>query len=181
MTLKPPAPIIVHYRRPSCLPWLCACLLAISPSICLATGTIFSTGFEAPYVLGPLQGQPSGSPAWVTAGSGTSTATIENTIVNSGTQAVQVVKAGAANSDRRWAVPVSGYPTQRYVLVDWDMRVSQPSILTGFGPFFGMETYDATIAPAVLGTLGVDATTGDVLYQAQGTGALTETGTVVNF
>src|SRR3954463_12537499 len=112
-------------------------VFALSPLLCHAAGTVFSTGFESPYVLGPLQGQPSGSPAWVTAGSGTSTASVENTVVNSGTQAVQVVKAGAANSDRRWAVPVSGYPTQRYVLVDWDMRVSPSSILTGSGTGFG--------------------------------------------
>ncbi len=51
-----------------------------------------------------------------------------------------------------------------------------------FGPFFGVEAYAETaVAPGLLGSLGVDATTGDVLYQATGTGALTETGRVVSF
>lgn len=94
---------------------------------------------------------------------------------------MEVVKAAAADTDRRWAVPQSGFPSQRFVIVDWDMRVAQASVLTGFGPFFGVDTYDADVAPYVLGSLGVDATTGDVLYQFQGNGVLTETGTVVNF
>ena len=44
-----------------------------------------------------------------------------------------------------------------------------------------METYDATVHPYLLGSLGVDATTGDVLYQTQDSGVLTETGTLANF
>jgi hypothetical protein len=142
-----------------------------------AASTILSTGFESPFATGALQGQQ----GWVTAGSGGSTATVQSSIVNSGSQAVQVVKAGAPNTDRRWAVPVSGFPTQRYVIVDWDMRVSQPTNMTAFGPFFGVESYDADIAPYLLGSLGVDATTGDVLYQSQDDGVLAESGTAVTF
>ena len=37
------------------------------------------------------------------------------------------------------------------------------------------------VSDIVLGSMGVDATTGDVLYQATGTGVLTETGEVVAF
>src|SRR5262249_10198619 len=37
------------------------------------------------------------------------------------------------------------------------------------------------VAPYLLGSLGVDASTGDVLYQTQDDGVLTETGTLVNF
>jgi hypothetical protein len=171
------------FRRPlSRHPWFfvaAACWLLLSQfsHSTSASGTILSTGFESPYVLGPLQGQF----GWVTAGSGSSTAIVENSVVNSGTQAVSVTKAAAAGSDRRWAVPVSGYPTQRYVIVDWEMRVAQASVLTGFGPFFGVEAYDADEAPYLLGSLGVDATTGEVLYQAQDTGSLTPTGQTVNF
>lgn len=152
-----------------------------SPFEASGSGTILSTGFESPYVAGALQGQPPPSPAWTTFGSGGSTATVQSAIVKSGTQAVQVVKAGAANSDRRWTVPQSGYPTQRFVVVDWDMRVTQATTPGGFGPFFGFDTYDADVAPYVLGTLGVDASTGDVLYQFQDSGVLTETGSTVNF
>jgi hypothetical protein len=78
-------------------------------------------------------------------------------------------------------VPVTGYPSQRYIIVDWDMRVAQATNLTGFGPFFGVEGYDAVVAPYLLGSLGVDATTGEVLYQAQDTGSLTATAAIVNF
>jgi hypothetical protein len=181
MSLIPLIPQKVLQRRLRQRLALSVFIVAFSPILCPAAGTVFSTGFESPYSLGQLQGQPSTPPVWVTAGIGGSTATVENSIVNTGSQAVQVVKAGAANTDRRWAVPMGGLPTQRYVLVDWDMRVAQPSVLTGFGPFFGMETYDATVHPYLLGSLGVDATTGDVLYQTQDSGVLTETGTLVSF
>ncbi len=98
-----------------------------------------------------------------------------------GSPGVEVTRAAAANADRRWAIPVTGYPTQRYVIVDWDMKVSQATVLGGFGPFMGVDTYDADINPYVLGALGVDASTGDVLYQFQDSGVLTETGLIVNF
>src|SRR3954447_225572 len=156
---------------------LCCFLYVALAQIGRAASTILSTGFESPYTPGQLQGQF----GWVTAGSGASTAVVQNSIANSGAQAVTVTKAAAANSDRRWAVPESGYPTQRYVIVDWDMRVAQSTITTGFGPFFGFDTYDASTAPYVLASLGVDATTGDVLYQFQDTGVLTESGSKANF
>jgi hypothetical protein len=51
-----------------------------------------------------------------------------------------------------------------------------------FGPFFGMEAYDDDAAQiGLLGSLGVDATTGEVLYQQQDTGFLTPTGATVTF
>ena len=61
---------------------------------------------------------------------------------------------------------VLGYPTYCYVTVDWDMMVSQ-SFTNAFGPFFGIRSFDdhGLPGPGVLGTLGVDATTGDVLYE----------------
>jgi dockerin type I repeat protein len=160
-------------------PTACWLVLAgFAANQCLAASTVVSTGFEPPtFTTGNLQGQG----GWVTAGAGASTAVVQNSIVNSGSQAVQVTKAAAANSDRRWAVPVNGYPVQRFIIVDWDMRVTQASIQTGFGPFFGVDTYDADTSPYVLGSLGVDATTGDVLFQQQNTGELTETGTLAAF
>jgi hypothetical protein len=161
--------------------WLAASTLFAQDAV--AASTILSTGFENPYVPGALQGQPTNPPKWVASGN-SSTATIQSSVVQSGLQAVRVDKAPgtpSVSTDRRWAVPVSGYPTQRFVIVDWDMRVSQPTNLTAFGPFFGVESYDADASAHLLGSLGVDATTGDVLYQHQGDGFLTETGTVVSF
>lgn len=171
-------------RRQSLLLAACwAIVVTISSPTAFSASTILSTGFESPYVTGLLQGQPVNPPQWVTAGSGGATATVQTSVVQSGAQAVRVDKpatSGSSSTDRRWSIPVSGYPTQRFVIVDWDMRV-QETVSTIFGPFFGVETYDAAPSPRVLGTLGVDASSGDVLYQAQGSGAITETGTVVSF
>jgi hypothetical protein len=160
--------------RPAVASWAPAAavfllVLAASATTASAAGTVISTGFESPYIVGPLEGQLD----WVAAGSGSSSATVQNTVKHSGTQAVQVVRS--AHSDRRWAVQHSGLPTTSLVVIDWDMRVSQTPNSSSFGPFFGIEAYDDAGQPiGLLGSLGVDATTGDVLYQAQDTGILTE-------
>jgi hypothetical protein len=137
---------------------------------------IIDTGFES-YELDPLEGQF----GWLRSdlGNHSSTAVVQNSIAKTGSQAVLVTRG--ANSDVRWAIPKSGFPTQRYIIVDWDMRVAATPSTSGFGPFFGVDTYDADVAPFVLGTLGVDARTGEVLYQIQDTGLLTATGTSVAF
>jgi hypothetical protein len=85
-------------------------------------------------------------------------------MVASGSQAVQVNKV--ANSDDFWGVPVDGYPALQYICIDWDMKVLQTSGPSGtFGPFFGVDAYDDEANPvARLGTLGVDSSTGDVVY-----------------
>jgi hypothetical protein len=157
-------------------------LLAATAPVAPAAGVIVDTnGFDSPYVVGDLVGQQD----WVTAAlGGTSSATVQDSVGDGGGRGLTVTRQGAPNTDRRWFVPTTDYPTQRFVTVDWDMRVEGPSgnLLNGeFGPFFGVDTYDADTAVFVLGTLGVDATTGDVLYQAQTSGALTETGSVADF
>lgn len=51
-----------------------------------------------------------------------------------------------------------------------------------FGPLFGIKANDDSSGPVLrLGTLGVDASAGDVLYTAAGTGVLTDTGSKVAF
>ena len=148
---------------------LSSSLLLLGPAgIAAAAGTIVnSNGFESPYMAGALQGQF----GWQNAGSGSTSATVQGSIFHSGSQAVLVTRA--ANSDQRWAVPDQlGFPTQRFVTVDWDMRVSQPSNLTAFGPFFGVDSYDDFGTFGQLGSFGVDATTGEILYQLQDTGEL---------
>jgi hypothetical protein len=55
-----------------------------------------------------------------------------------------------------------------------------------YGPFFGVEAYQDTdtnpgAKAKLFGSLGVDAKTGDVLYQTTGQGSLTETGRTVTF
>jgi hypothetical protein len=64
------------------------------------------------------------------------------------------------------------------------MRVNGPAgnPLTDFGPYFGVEANDDDVSGlSLLGSLGVDATTGEVLYQAPVTGDLTPAGPVTVF
>jgi hypothetical protein len=168
-----------------------------------------SGGFELPFTTvflgtGQLEGQvnPAGEGQVLQPGqwlrspaSGGSTAVVQSTVFapGGGTQAVRVNRA--ANNDARWAVPVGHLaypdfpnpfppePAQPLISITWDMRVEQTVGAGGtFGPFFGVEAYDDDGGSiGLLGSLGVDATTGDVLFQAAGTGVLTETGHVVSF
>lgn len=164
---------------------------------------VFPNGFA----LGSLEGQvnPPGEGQLISPGlwlkspdvpANTSSAVVQSAVFapGGGSQAVKVDRA--ANFDARWAVPVNALaypdypnpfppePAQPCLCLSWDMQVLQSAGNgdTTFGPFFGIEAYDDDgIVVGLLGSLGVDAATGDVLYQAAGTGTLTETGSVVNF
>jgi len=151
--------------------WLLAALMAASASqSASAVGPIVDVnGFEG-FALGALEGQQ----GWVSTGSAIGSATVQSSVVQAGAKAVEVQRG--ANVDRRWADPVNGFPTGRFVVIDWDMRVTPTGSVDAFGPFFGVEAYDAVPNIKLLGSLGVDASTGDVLYQAQTSGAFTETG-----
>ncbi len=95
-----------------------------------------------------------------------------------GSQSLRVDRA--ANSDRRWAMPVAGQPTGRHIVISWDMAVELTNAPGVLGPFLGVEAYDGVGTLALFGSLGVDAATGEVLYQAADTGFITPTGDVVN-
>ena len=142
----------------------------------MAFGAVYdSQGFESPtFTLGQLEDQDN----WVRT-EGTSTADVQSVIVESGTQAVEVRRA--ADSDDRWAVVVSTDENQ-VIDIHWDMYVTQTTD-TGveFGPYFAIEAYETNGSIGLIGSAGVDASTGDLLYQAGGTGFLTETGVVVPF
>lgn len=158
--------------------------------------TFVTTGQLEGQINPPGEGQVISPGQWLrTKGSGASSATVQSMMFapGGGNQAVQVNRA--ANSDTRWAVPVNalGYPdypnpappepAQPCLCITWDMKVLQTQgAPNSFGPFFGVEAYDDDGNPVgLLGSLGVDATTGEVLYQAAGTGFYTATGTTVNF
>ena len=168
-----------------------------------------ASGFELPFTTvflgtGQLEGQinPAGEGQVIPPGqwlrspaTGGSTAVVQSAVFapGGGIQAVRVNRA--ANNDARWAVPVNhlGYPdypnpfppepAQPLICIRWDMRVEQTAGAPDtFGPYFAVEAYDDDVNQVgLLGSLGVDATTGEVLYQAPGTGFLTPTGVVVNF
>jgi hypothetical protein len=161
--------------------------------------TFLGTGQLEGQINPPGSGQLISPGQWLrTKGIGTSTAVVESTVFapGGGTQAVRLDRAANANADQRWAVPVNalGYPdyptpppgqdAQPCICITWDMRVehSAGNGDTTFGPFFAVEAYDDDGNPAaLLGSLGVDAANGEVLYQAAGTGFLTATGSVVSY
>lgn len=155
-------------------------------AVCIAAGTaggalVDSEGFEdSLFALGDLAGQE----GWVTLGgvpqnTPGSTAVVQGAVVHSGQQAVKVDRG--ANADARWFVPKNITPTAP-VHIEWDMKVTAATGAQTYGPFFGVEAYDyAGPVVGVLGTMGVDAKTGDLLYQRSDTGALDETGTSVPF
>ena len=160
-----------------------------------AATTLFdSNGFEPPAYTtgsftgstynGQLEGQPNSIPVFQQSGPNANKATVVTNTV--GGTALQVVRLDRTSSpDTRWGVPLSGYPlsTNDQIIISWDMRVEHSTDQGGtFGPYFGIEAYASPGGGnTLLGSLGVDATTGDVLYQAAGTGDLTETGSFAAF
>jgi hypothetical protein len=167
-------------------------VMSVSPRISASPIIIDSHGFETPFFTttaggtGSIEGQ---TPAtfngtWLRdKGAGTSSAIVQTAVVapGGGTQAVQVTKA-ASEVEASWAVPVSGYPASGFICIDWDMRVNGPAgnVNNQFGPFMGVKSYDDDAnSLGVLGTWGVDATTGEVLVQDAGTGFLDAPGPVV--
>lgn len=162
------------------------CILLVIHCQSVAADVVDSGGFEsaAGYVT-TIDGSPAalnGQEGWVTTLNNAGSAIVQNSVVHpsGGTQAVRVDRG--ANSDDRWAVPVGPLTIaeNRLIVIDWDMYVLANTSPNGIGPFFGVEAYDATSGFKVLGSLGVDTTTGDVLYQAQGSGVFVESGAGVN-
>jgi len=162
--------------------------MGVNGPVVAATVLVYdSAGFEPPRFLTSqnLQGQdapPAGQGPW-RKDAGVSTAIVQTAVVAGGLQAVQVSRVANTRGDTRWAVikPVTPTSGQNIISVEFEMRVQAASGLS-FGPAFGIECYDSSAgAPKLIGSLTVDATTGDVLYQVAGSGALAESGTSVPF
>ncbi|MCA9258708.1 MAG: hypothetical protein KDA61_05895 [Planctomycetales bacterium] len=154
-----------------------AALLTVVAAHASAAVILDSGGFES-FTNTALAGQQ----GWLMAGSATSTGTVQSSNVAAGSKAVRIDRG--ADSDARWAKLFSStdFSMERYIRVSWDMNVLRSTTTPGlFGPFFGSEVYDEAAGFKLAGSLGVDAATGDVLYQAAGTGALAETGATVGF
>jgi hypothetical protein len=89
-----------------------------------------------------------------------------------------------ANSDDFWTDHVSAVTPQRYLSVDWDMRVAQTAgdPFSQVGPFFGILSYDDHADannPLLLGGFGIEATFGKVYYTVPA--GLVATGTIATF
>jgi hypothetical protein len=143
-----------------------------------------SNGFEPPrFHVGPLVGQdvgPAGPAGWVQSGVGGISAVVPDPS-NPLNQVVQVSRV----SGDTFYFPQANIPTlQRYVLVSYDLNVPAGAQGGNFGPFFGVQAYDAATNPAVpkvLGTGGVDAHTGEVLYEDVNGFQTTTNDATVNF
>ena len=165
----------------------------------LLTVVIGSDGFEAPLVTttfggdGSLRGQATringGADLgrWQATIGTTSNVVVQDSIVNTGSQAVRFDRA-ANSADRLGVVvadPVS--PVVNIVTAEWSMYVETPTSPPppgAFGPVFGFEMIDDSSGfPRTLGFLGVDQATREVLFQAQDTGfyATPATGDVVSY
>ena len=128
-------------------------------------------GFEG-YSNANLEGQVAAtdegllSTQWVTQVGATGTAVVESSIYapGGGTQAVKVDRA--AGADDYWWVPYAGAPAAErpYICIEWDMYVEQSSTTQPYGPFFGIDAYDNSAGIKRVGSLGVDSTTGEILY-----------------
>lgn len=147
-----------------------ACVVGVV--LCVATtgaaSIVDSGGFEnPPYTMIDLAGQDD----WVTVGGGGGSAAVQGTVAypDAGSQAVRVDRG--ANSDDYWFVPINETPTWQ-IAIDWDMWVEEADGDQTYGPFFGVQAYDYAGAEfGVLGTFGVDAHTGEILYQRADTEA----------
>lgn len=180
-----------------------AILSLVHASPAIAQTIIDGEGFEAPDYSttfggdGKLEGQLGDLPgdgvqaAWLASIGTTSTAVVQSALAHPSDPGGQSVRMDhAANEPTgggRFGIPVTAWPDNaRYICIEWDMYVEETVGPTGtFGPFFGVEAYDdITVGQGdfgLLGSLGVDASTGDILYQQTGTGFLVETGSTVNF
>jgi hypothetical protein len=201
MALTLVSPPLPRARKPRAVLVLTVCCAWSTASWTAAQTSIIvnSQGFELPkfstnfsnaqtQYTGQLEGQapfPEPLPVgtWLRTKNGSSKATVVDSVAapGGGSQSVKVERV--ANSDDRWAVPVSGWPSQRYVCISWEMLVEQTILPPdSFGPFFGVEAYDDDAASlGLLASFGVDASNGELLYQVQDTGYLTAPGPSVAF
>jgi hypothetical protein len=149
--------------------------------------TDYSNGQTA--YTGQLEGQGGALPSglWVQTepiGVYDSKATVVGSIPAAPGRGAQLVKVTrAADTDARWAVTDASLPSERFVCIDWEMYVEQSILPPGsFGPYFAVEAYDeAGTEVGLLASFGVDASNGEVLFQAEGTGFLTAPGPAVAF
>jgi hypothetical protein len=164
--------MVSHLRRTfSLAAATLALILVTNPPAAAVTNTIFnSAGFEPPsFVPGSVIGQS----GWNTAGFGGSFATVQTGVVFAGSQALRVDRS--PNSERYWGYSVPAVTPLRYITIDWRMRYEQATN-EAFGPFFGAVAEDGQGVVGKLGAFGIDAATQDVLYEAEGTGIILETG-----
>ena len=143
-----------------------------------------SRGFEAPpFTLGQLEGQDPVDGPWYS-DSETSTGIVTNTVARSGAQSVQIDRA--PGDDSRWLIskPIVGLGD--LLTIETDLRTAFSDVsASAYGPIFALEAYDGFNNPGgaslkLAGMVGMDAATGELLYQEGGTGYLVSTGDILD-
>jgi len=165
-------------REPSAL------LSAAQPLPAAVTGTTLydSQGFEpSKFTTGNLVGQDPVQGPWLKFEAASGAGTVETGVAATGAQALQIDRQNG--QDVRFA-PIHPFPTiTSPVEIDWSMNVQQSNGAQPFGPFMGVEAYNdqGNGVVKLIGSAGVDAKTGEVLFQHAGTGFLDTTGVIVSF
>ncbi len=162
-----------------------ACGLLLCSLVPAQATTIYNSGgFETFIPTQNLDGQdpapPIGNGPWAQ-DNGASTAEVTTVNPIEGAQSVKITRAAGATGNTRWGVVKSVAPTglDNVINLYFDMRVVRQT--NEFGPLFGIEAYDASAgAPKLIGSLLLDASTGQILCHAANTGAFVGTGTYLD-
>jgi autotransporter-associated beta strand protein len=142
-----------------------------------------SGGFESFIPSQNLDGQdsaPLGNGPWAQ-DNGTSTAEVTGANPIEGNVSVKITRAAGATGNTRWGVVKSVAPAvlNNVVNIYFDMRAVRQA--NEFGPLFGIEAYDASAgAPKLIGSLLLDASTGQILCHSTNSGAFIGTGTYLD-
>lgn len=159
---------------------LLLCCLVLASRLAAQAATIYdSRGFEIFLPSQMLDGQdaaPPGNGPWAQ-DNGTSTAEVTAANPIEGNLSVKITRAAGDTGDTRWGVMKSVAPAglNNVVNVYFDMRAVRQA--NEFGPLFGIEAYDASAgAPKLIGSLLLDASTGQILCHAANTSTFRGTG-----
>ena len=158
---------------------IAAAVVAVATTSTHAVYLFNANGFESSTdytVDASLEGQDLAHAPWyITSNSNPAEASVRSNVGVSGSKGVEV-RAQANTTDTGWYVSKSVTPTTPFDRVNVDFSMAYvPTGVAGlsFGPFFGVELYDASLAgPAKqIGAFGVDSSTGDLLVMIdQGNG-----------
>ena len=108
---------------------------------------------------------------------GTSTAEVTGVNPVQGSKSVKITRRPGATGNTRWAVvkPTNASGLDNVVHIDFDMRVLRTA--NPYGPLFGIEAYDGSIGnPKLIGSLLIDAGSGEIVCHKAITGAHHGTG-----
>jgi MYXO-CTERM domain-containing protein len=153
--------------------WATGLALLIGTTAAPAVTLYDSSGFEPGppgnnYVLGDLNGQPSGGiKVWVKDKPDATAvgATVQTVIKQAGVQAVELQR-DLTDVDTRWGVEFDIAPAQRYLVAEWDQYLSPGA--TG-SPYFGVEASDF-IAGRLIAYAVLDPATSEVVASGGGFG-----------